>query len=396
MTMNESTDGRDEIINEYFSQFDDVSPLVNELLSNSPKHYMSYFIGALVNMGIFIVILSVEIVFGIVSENNVTTLFGEFVFPNSYWVTAFYYLSVITLVTIVSFYHFSAVEYDSLPAWRQSSYEIFATYFIPGPVVYKLLKPISNEKLVYHCLYNLWTADEEELDEVFEDVITVLNDPRIGTIHSPNQRITDFIDSLKKNPDYRQELVDNELESILIGIIEYKTDERINYRNDDLLSIEFTVDHLSKSVSELNRAYHHKLDDAIFVLARRLVEELVIYFYIRMGEGDRIANDGGRHFKMFSELQGQLEEDLTELQRVDDRADEGFIDDIGWVRDEGNSRAHSSQGPSREEKVMELKSRMQNIVDVFEALFKKTDGDIFDGGDQSGDDDIPSLESVGF
>lgn len=99
-------------------------------------------------------------------------------------------------------------------------------------------------------------------------------------------------------------------------------------------------------IRDINKCYRIGVDDATFVLTRKLIENLVIDLlkrkYGNTKEGKEMFFDiEKRQFRKFSDILEKLEENMGDFEHFSNRLDEEVVSDMDEFRESANSDAHS-------------------------------------------------------
>ncbi|WP_159901910.1 hypothetical protein [Salinirussus salinus] len=122
-------------------------------------------------------------------------------------------------------------------------------------------------------------------------------------------------------------------------------------------------------IRDINKCYRIGVDDATFVLTRKLLENLVIDL-LRRQYGD--SKDGvglyynieNGQFKKFSDLLQNLEDNMADFAHFSNRMDEELVNKMDEFRDSANSDAHSIEIDRNEEEMEQFSQIATNSTDT--------------------------------
>ncbi|MFC7215162.1 hypothetical protein ACFQO4_13885 [Saliphagus sp. GCM10025334] len=132
----------------------------------------------------------------------------------------------------------------------------------------------------------------------------------------------------------------------------------VKSRGEDIafLSISHIDDEFYKDlVDNINESYREGIDDAVLVLTRKLLENLLIdilrtRYGLTANRIDLFYNTNKRQFRRFSKLIENLESSLEDLEYFSDRLDEDIVTLLKELKAQGDASAHSIEvNPSEEE-----------------------------------------------
>lgn len=122
-------------------------------------------------------------------------------------------------------------------------------------------------------------------------------------------------------------------------------------------------------IRDINKCYRIGVDDATFVLTRKLLENLVIDL-LRRRYGDTKSgvelfyNLNNRQFQKFSKLLENLEDNLVDFEHFSNRMDSDLISEMNEFRDSANSEAHSVEVERTDEEMEEFSRIATNAADT--------------------------------
>lgn len=132
---------------------------------------------------------------------------------------------------------------------------------------------------------------------------------------------------------------------------------------------DIEVEFYETLINDINKCFRIGVDDATFVLTRKLIENLAIDL-LRRKYGDTkegkelFFNLEKRQFRKFSDIIENLKEKVEEYEHFSNRFDEELVDDMDEFRESANSDAHSVEIDRTDEEMREYSQMATNTVDV--------------------------------
>lgn len=122
-------------------------------------------------------------------------------------------------------------------------------------------------------------------------------------------------------------------------------------------------------IRDINKCYRIGVDDATFVLTRKLLENLVIDL-LRRQYGDTKSgvelfyNMENRQFRKLSTLLENLEDNISDFEHFSNRLDNDLISEMDEFRDSANAEAHSVEVERTDEEMREYSRIATNAADT--------------------------------
>lgn len=122
-------------------------------------------------------------------------------------------------------------------------------------------------------------------------------------------------------------------------------------------------------IRDINKCYRIGVDDATFVLTRKLLENLVIDL-LRRQYGDTKSgvelfyNLENGQFRKFSNLLENLEDNIGDFEHFSNRIDRSLVSEVDKFRDSANSEAHSVEVERTDEEMEEYSRIATNAADT--------------------------------
>lgn len=131
------------------------------------------------------------------------------------------------------------------------------------------------------------------------------------------------------------------------------------------INIESAPDFYRELVSQINKAYYCGLYVVVPILARKLLENLLIDVLRRrfgMKDADLFYDKRRRRFHDFGQLLVSLEGCLAELHPVSSSFNRALVRRLDAFRETGNSRAHSIEVQTSQNDVDEARGELENLT----------------------------------
>lgn len=157
--------------------------------------------------------------------------------------------------------------------------------------------------------------------------------------------------------------------------------EHYSYLLEEDISIEmaeYFIEHdfedglYQKLVNNINRCYAIGAYQAVPILSRKLLENLLIDVLRRRygltEEGiPRFYNKDRKQFRRFSDLLDELRDNIDDFEHYSDHLDPSFVDSMEDMRKTGNASAHSIEKRVTQE---ELESFRRELIQILDTLLR--------------------------
>lgn len=121
-------------------------------------------------------------------------------------------------------------------------------------------------------------------------------------------------------------------------------------------------------IEDIEFCYEQRVDDAVMVLTRKLLENLVIdcmRSHFGVGEGlDLFYNKDEGRFNFFSVLVENFGEHTDQFQVYSSVVDDEFVSKLDSFRDRANAPAHTIEIRYTDEELEELGERASHLVEI--------------------------------
>lgn len=150
----------------------------------------------------------------------------------------------------------------------------------------------------------------------------------------------------------------------------YFKDTEDEQRSEDFITVTgIPRGFYAELVEDINLSYRHGIDDGVFVLSRKLLENLVIdilrlRYGLEDGKRELFFNTDRRQFQPFSVLIDNFENRLEDLEYFSDRLDESIIRSLRLLKETGNASAHSIETNPSEDELISFKETTNEVVDL--------------------------------
>lgn len=227
---------------------------------------------------------------------------------------------------------------------------------------------LSDRDLVGLAIYFCDQVDGSE-EIVSSDLYEVIDDARVNTLpkrsiraHLGHLRREGFVS--KNGRGYRLTIDGIDRYSELIGDVDQRG------HDDTFIELTYISDEFyRKIVDDINKSYRYGIDDAVLVLSRKLLENLVIdILRARYGLSDDrrelFYNTNNRQFRRFSKLIENLETHLSDFEYYSDRLDESTIRELKDLKEQGDASAHSIEVSPPEEDMKQYKQKAGDLANI--------------------------------
>lgn len=231
----------------------------------------------------------------------------------------------------------------------------------------------SDSKLVGLSIYYYDQIEEEQHVDT-DDIFNVIDNSRYGNL-SP-QSIGAHLVALKQKDrisrhgeGYRLTPLGIEYYRDIIG--------EHNERNVGFIEpLHISNQFYTRIVEDINQSYKNGIDDAVLVLTRKLLENLVIdllraRYGLSSSQRELFYNTNKRQFRRFSELIENIGSNISDFEYFSDRIDEGIVDLLTDLREQGNASAHSIEVSPTDEDMEEFRTQAEQAVSTLSYTLMK-------------------------
>ncbi len=198
---------------------------------------------------------------------------------------------------------------------------------------------------------------------------------------SENHVLT-YIRRSKIRDDFVSKPDSNDIKLTLDGIEHYKKiidleNIGIKKREDKFIKLENVSGHFFEElIKKINICYQVRVYEAVMVLSRKLIENLLIELMRNEFGKQKIElyfNSNRKQFHNFSTLTDNFNDKKSSFQPYSGAVDQNLIDNLNEIREESNVSAHSIEIDIREKDLEDFGEKVNKIAKLLFHLKTKTE-----------------------